>query len=150
MLKPRIYGRKISLLFIRKPYICRSDFEKKGKMAIHVTSGGVTFDVSSPFFLLSCVTHSRKIFIALRLCSCIVDMGHNCIFGCLPRRGFQLIIHKMSPFSFICYFASPLSLNFFFTSLLGNYCGCITFMTHDGSNFWRFCHLSPLFRGLLV
>jgi hypothetical protein len=86
------------------------------KMANHVTSGGVTFEVSSrKFFYCRYVTHWHKTFIELRPCGCIVNMRRNCISCCLLRRTDQILIHRTSLFSFIFCSAPPLSWNFFFS-----------------------------------
>ena len=85
-------------------------------MANHVTSGGVTFEVSSRFFFIDHMSHI------------------------VPR---LLLNCAAAVVLWTCVIVA------FFASLLGNYCGCVIFMTPDGSNFWRFCHFSPLFGGLL-
>ncbi len=103
-------------------------FQKK--LANHVTSGGVTFEVSSrKIFYCTCVAHYQRNFLELRRCSCIVDMRHNCIFCGLLRHRYKIIIHLPSLFSFICCFAPPLSLKLIFSRV---YLGIIV----DASPLW--------------
>jgi hypothetical protein len=103
---------------------------KKEKLANHVTSGGVTFEVSSrKIFYCTCVAHYQRNFPELRRCSCIVDMRHDCILCGLLHRRYKIIIHRTALFSFICCFAPPLNLKFIFSRV---YLGIIV----DASPLW--------------
>jgi hypothetical protein len=112
------YSNYLPLFFWPSPVTQKTEGNFLKKLANHVTSGGVTFEVSSrKFFYCTCVAHYQRNFLELCRCSCIVDMRHNCIFCGLLCRRYKIIIHLPSLFSFMCCFAPPLSLKLIFSQV---------------------------------
>ena len=138
---------------IRQKYFSLSVFFSKclftiinnKKLAIHVTSGGVTFVVLSPdFFVSMCDSVYLNTLCLLRPCDCILTGCHNCICYIVLRRCFSFLIHCTSLFDFVSYCTSPFSLIYSFLTLRGCHFLCASPLCFwERGCFWRFADFAP-------
>ena len=124
--------------------VIRSDKLYK-KLAIHITSGGVTFVVSSPdFFDFVCNSVDLNTLCPLHPCDCILTGCHNCICYVVLRHRCSCLIHCTSLFDFVSYCTSPFSLIYSFLTLCGcHFLGASPLWLWAIGCFWRFADLAP-------